>query len=469
MASILSTPPEILHPVLASLSPSDLYAVCLTHRYLRSLAEPFLYSHIQWTWTNSQNPPITRFLRSIVQRPELASYVRVVILNGNTFEREWRDYQHESPRLPVTEFALDELVECIEKTQVPYAEQWIQELRVGTMDAFLALLLSQLPNLACLYLAKNFARESRLMGMMLRSALCDRFQDHHLPSFTRLKDVTAVYPGLGLEIREYTEMRNTADVLPLFYLPSVERIRTLVDNPSTAFIWPGECPPNPSRLVSLDLTMLREGPLGQVLSVTRGLQKLRWDWYYRPDLQDRFVTDIIDLNQIAADLSHIQETLTDLTITAGSDVSQADPEKPELTFRGSFTPFRGLDELKRLEVPMAFLLGFAPWEPNVVSLEEALSKNIEWLTITDDLCLQQEWEWSYESEYLSRVVGSWLQDWKEFTPRLRGFCLLGKVFRVRDWDPAMIQGFRDIGAQTGIQVEIIEDGRAKVAGQMVQF
>jgi hypothetical protein len=50
--------------------------------------------------------------------------------------------------------------------------------------------------------------------------------------------------------------------------------------------------------------MLREGHLGQVLSVTRGLQKLQWDWYYRPDLEDYFVTDIINLDQTAADLSH---------------------------------------------------------------------------------------------------------------------------------------------------------------------
>lgn len=308
MASpILSTPPEILRMVFASLSPSDLCAVCLTHRDLRSLAEPLLYTHIQWTWTSSQSPPIAQFLRSIVHRPELASFVHVVILSGDSFDRSLRDYRQKSPKLPVTEVVLDGLVKCIERIHIPYAEQWIQELRAGTMDAFITLLLSQLPSLRCLYLGKNFARESRFMGMMLRSALCEESEDSHLPSFTHLQDVSAVYPGLGLYIRDYTDVRNTADVLPLFYLPSVQRIRILVDNPTT-FMWPGKYPPNPSRLASLDLTMLREGHLGQVLSVTRGLRKLQWDWYYRPDLQDHFVTDIIDLDQIAADLSHIQET-----------------------------------------------------------------------------------------------------------------------------------------------------------------
>lgn len=345
------------------------------------------------------------------------------------------------------------------------AEQWIQELLAGTMDAFSTLLLSQLPSLRRLYLGKNFARESHLMGMMLRSALCGESQDSNLPSFALLQDVSAMYPDLGVYIRDYTDVRNTADVLPLFYLPSVERIRSLVDNPAS-FKWPGKYPPNPLRLASLDLTMLREGHLGQVLSVTRGLRKLQWEWYYRPDLKDHFVTDIIDLDRIAADLSHVQETLTDLTITAGSDISQADPEHPELTFGGSFTTFSGLYMLQKIEVPIAFLLGFSPLTPNVVCLEEALPKNIQWLTVTDDLCLQQEWEWEWETEYLLGAVRSWLQDWKKSTPRLRGFCLLTTVMKVRDWNPVMIQGLRDLGAQTGIQVQIIEGERAKVAGQM---
>jgi hypothetical protein len=379
-----------------------------------------------------------------------------MILNGDCFDPIGWDYRKKCPKLPVTEVVLDELVKCIERIQIPYAEQWIQELRAGTMDAFVTLLLSQLPSLRRLYLDKNFARESRLMGMMLRSALCEESQNSHLTSFTHLQDVSVVYPGLGLHIRRFTDVRSTADVLPLFYLPSIEQIRTLVDNPAT-FMWPGEYPPIPSKLTSLDLRMLREGPLGQVLSVTRGLRKLKWDWYYREDIKDHFVTDIINLDQIAADLSHIQETLTDLTITAATDLAESAPEHPEVIFHGSFKTFSGLRMLKNLEVPVAFLLGFSPSTPNVVGLEEALPKNIEWLTINDDLCLQREWEWEFETEYLLRAVRSWLQDWKRFTPCLQGFRLLSRIFKLQDWDPELIEGLRDIGAQAGIQVQIVKE------------
>jgi hypothetical protein len=446
--------------VVKLLSSAELHALCLVNKRFRIIAEPFLYTQIQWTWTDSQNPRIAQFLRTIVRRPELAGFVQVVILNGGCFDPIGWDYKKKCPKLPVTEVVLDELVKCIERIRIPNAEQWIQELRAGTMDAFVTLLLSQLPSLRRLYLDKNFARESRLMGMLLRSALCKESQNSHLPSFTHLQDVSVVHPGLGLHIRRFTDVRNAADVLPLFYLPSVERIRTLVDNPAATFMWPRKYPPNPSKLASLDLTMLREGPLGQVLSVTRGLRKLQWDWYYREDLRDHSVTDIINLDQIAADLSHVQETLTDLTITAYTDLAEAAPEHPEVRFRGSFKTFSGLHILKNLEVPIPFLLGFSPSEPNVVSLGEALPNNIEWLTLTDDLCLQREWEWEweFEIEYLLRAVRSWLQDWKRFTPHLRGVRLLSRMrHEVQYWDHGLIEELRDIGAQTGIQIQIIEE------------
>jgi hypothetical protein len=146
-----------------------------------------------------------------------------------------------------------------------------------------------------------------------------------------------------------------------------------------------------------------------------------------------------------------------LTITAATDLAESAPEHPEVIFHGSFKTFSGLRMLKNLEVPVAFLLGFSPSTPNVVGLEEALPKNIEWLTINDDLCLQREWEWEFETEYLLRAVRSWLQDWKRFTPCLQGFRLLSRIFKLQDWDPELIEGLRDIGAQAGIQVQIVKE------------
>jgi hypothetical protein len=40
-------------------------------------------------------------------------------------------------------------------------------LRQGTMDAFVALLLAQLSNVRCLYLARQFTRQTALVDMVL--------------------------------------------------------------------------------------------------------------------------------------------------------------------------------------------------------------------------------------------------------------------------------------------------------------
>jgi hypothetical protein len=382
-----------------------------------------------------------------------------VVLNGDSFGGDLNDSGDENPKIPVTNVALDELVGLIARINVPYAEEWIQELRAGSMDAFTTLLISQLLNLKRLFLEKNYNQESRLRGMMLRSALCEKSTNRHLSPFTYLEDVSADFHCLPYEIRQKVDTRSTQDILPLFYLPSVKRIRALVDNPAT-FAWTGKNPPNPWRLVSLDLYMLREKHLGQVLSVTPRLQKLKWDWYYRSDLQDDSVTDIIDLDQIATGLSYIQETLTDLTITAESNDYKADLNEPELQFSGSFKAFSGLYNLKRLEVPIVFLLGFSPSMSKANFLAVGLPRGLEWLTLTDGLCMQDQWEWEYETDYFLEAIRSWLRNWKTYTPNLQGFCLLGSVMKAQDWHPDMIQELRDLGTQSGIEVQI-NDTEAK--------
>ncbi|KAJ5836207.1 hypothetical protein N7447_002233 [Penicillium robsamsonii] len=202
MASLLSTPTETLRIIFTSLSHNDLAA----------------------TWSDSQHPPIAQFLRSIVQRPELATYVHDVVLHGDSFDQGVDDPGNESPKIPVTEPVVNELVEFITRINVPYADKWTQKLRAGSMDAFATLLISQLHNLKRLYLDKNYNRETHLRGMMLRSALCEEPKNSHLSSFAYLKDMPADSACLYYDIREKTDTRNTQDILPLFYLPSVTRL-----------------------------------------------------------------------------------------------------------------------------------------------------------------------------------------------------------------------------------------------------
>ncbi|KAH7176996.1 hypothetical protein EDB81DRAFT_864382 [Dactylonectria macrodidyma] len=375
VSPLLNASTEIICSIFASLDSSDLDQLCLVNADPHALAEP------------------------ISVRPG-----------------DHHQYRRESPKLVVAEDDMDAAIECIKDIDVPFGKAWIQGIRSKTMDAFVALLLSRLMRLKCLYTGENFTRESRLVGKMLRAALCE--QHANLPRFEHIEDASAVYFSLGIDIRKYTDARITADVLSLFYLSSVKSITASIDNTDN-FTWLGAKPPSPSRLESLDLAMIRE---------------------------DHFVTDVIHLDQIAADLSHVRGTLTDLTIYAGTDMSRAEPEFPPVQIEGNSNVFSALDVLEKLEVPLPFLLGFSPSDSDTIRLGERLPTSIQFLTITDDLYLQEEWAWR-DTEVL-QVIRLWLQDWRNLTPHLRKFHLL-------------LKELQDLGTEAEIEVEI-----TKLAGSM---
>lgn len=163
----------------------------------------------------------------------------------------------------------------------------------------------------------------------------------------------------------------------------------------------------PSTLTSLDLTSVREAYLAGLLSVTQNLGTLRWAWYYDFGVDDQFTTPIIDLDKIAAAIAHVRDTLTDLTISADCAIGGNDQLLPGLKTEGSLHAMVNCDMLRRLQVPWPFLVGFA--QNTTKRLQDMMPRNIEYLSITDDLRLQNddnmvpEWPpWKWED---SAIVG----------------------------------------------------------------
>ncbi|KPM43773.1 hypothetical protein AK830_g2802 [Neonectria ditissima] len=466
VSPLVSSPTDVLHQIITYLPRRTLYNLCLASTALRSVAEPFLYSSIQWTWTESQTPPILSLLRSILRRPELATFTQHFALKGAAYEYDLDQIRGESPKISPADDDLDAIIQCMQRIDVPYRDLWMEEICTGTMDAFVALLLSRLPRLRSLYLGENSTKESCLVGMMFASALCDK-SSNSLPSYEYLKGVETAHLPPGVNIRARTDFEDREDVLPflllpwvyspsmdvlsLFYLPSVERITAVVDNTAT-FAWPAKHPPSPLRLTALNLSVIREANLGQVLSTTAHLQKLEWNWFYVADLEDSFLTETIDLDQTAAAFSHVRNTLTDLTISARSGSRRARPDFLPLRVAGKSTAFSHLRVLKSLSVPLPFLLGFSPDGADTKLLRDVLPPNLEFLTITDDLYLQDEWQWR-DADFL-QVLGLWLQDWRTSTPRLRGFRLFSKTMDYDEWGPPMRQKVKELGIQAGVPVEI---------------
>jgi len=117
------------------------------------------------------------------------------------------------------------------------------------MDAFVAVLLSQPLRLTHLLLGSDFMKETHIIGLVLRSGLCTPLDSGLRLGLANLKTVS--FERQFSYFEEY-DHSNTADLLPLFYLPSVERILVTIDNPVT-FSWPAARPPTCSSLHSLEL------------------------------------------------------------------------------------------------------------------------------------------------------------------------------------------------------------------------
>ncbi|GAQ43073.1 hypothetical protein AtubIFM56815_008386 [Aspergillus tubingensis] len=462
---ILSFPVEVLHLVFELLSLTELRALSLVNKELRTQVEPFLYANIQWLWQEAPSPPpITQLLRTISCRPHLAAYITNVYLDGMRIRG--RNIAGSLYTIPISNSELTEYTAFVQGTGVPYSDRWIRELHQGTIDALLALLVAQLSNLRSLYLGPIFTRESRFVGMVLNSALC-RPKMYRLPTFQHLRDVSfhrvVGDDGTKPNLTPRDRSKNTANVLPLFYLPNVQSMSVTVENPDE-FTWPAAHLPDPSKLTSLDLTAVREAYLGNLLLVTPNLKTLRWAWYYDYGVEDDFVSPIVDLDGVAAALSHVRSTLTDLTITADAPIGGNEQFYPAVKMEGSLHALVDFDELKRLQIPLAFLVGFV--EDTTKRLQDVVPRNIEFLTITDELGLQNdggeyntEWpiyEWT-DSAVLT-LLRTWLRDWRSCTPHLRGISILFDYIETNsgEWPPELRHQVMELGAQAGVSLDLVE-------------
>jgi hypothetical protein len=385
--------------------------------------------------------PITRFLRSILRAPHLASYVRELILDGNTAYNPWK-YTDRFFRIPVSDEDLTEPVAFVERSCAlrAHALNWIQNLRLGSMDAFVAVLVLQLRNLRSLRLGPDFSAEGRLLGVAFQCAVCGRPRTSSYPAFHHLKEISIDFGDWRYFARPGPDLR---DVLPFFYVPSVEHITVSIRNPDV-FSWPDNRPPIAGSLTSLDIRCLREGPLGDILSATPSLKTLKWFWFF----QDTSITSIvIDLDQAAKSLSCVQSSLSELIITA--DTGAPEGFLPTVTTRGSLKGIVEFPHLKKFSAPLPFLLGLTA--QGALRLQDVIPRHVEFLTITDDLWFQEENEWN---EYQTmEVLRSWLVNWRESAPNLLHFHFLLE-FHDEQWLPPMREDLRALGNSVGLETTV---------------
>ncbi|KAH6990174.1 hypothetical protein EDB80DRAFT_729633 [Ilyonectria destructans] len=406
MKSLIHLPEDIIRCVFEFLSHPNLKVWCLVSKRFRRLAEPWLYNRIEWHWRAllaGRGPPIVPLLRNILSRPELSTYIRSISIHGYD---EFHPLGEAPFEAPISEGGLGEIVQYIKGTGVPYEDLWIRGLLSNKLDAYLAVLVSRLSNLTSLRVDTIWARETRILGMVFRSALFQS-SNHGFSTFRHLQELS-FFCEWGTARRRDPGEENTADVLPFFYLPGIRRFTATIDNPIT-FTWPIKTP-DASSLTFLSLNHIREVHLVQLLSVTKNLKTLEWQWYYDPNAMGETSKPIVDLEQIGFALFHVRATLTSLCISTRKGEWGAAP----LQINGSLRTLVGCSKLQRLEIPLTLLLGFSP--PSYNRLEDILPNSLEYLTITDGL-RNDPGNKGKEYDYLC-AIRRWLRNIRKSTPNL---------------------------------------------------
>ena len=276
--NLLDCNEDVLYLILGYLAQADLNSVCLAHPYLRRLAELVLYSTVEIEFPKflqTAPPPIPSLVGTILRRPELAAYVRTLSLKGGHPSRWGRGQP--VPKLVAREPDLEEAISFVERTGLSYRGTWSEELRRGSRDAYLAVLISQIPRLQRLHLDCGFFIENDLKALVLRSILCDSHSDSSINGITTTLSQLHTVTVKGYRWPDDRSIRNTANALPFFYLPSLRKISLFIDDPLVPTLpWPTTEPPSASSLTSLKVFSIRESHLGQLLAALPQLRSFSW-------------------------------------------------------------------------------------------------------------------------------------------------------------------------------------------------
>lgn len=423
----------------------------MVNKSLQDFVEPDLYANMKWmSVSKRQATSIALLIRTIVRRPQLGHHIRTLTLMGVSPSPRSRNSDH------LTTFMLDQedLSKCVVNellhVQVTVAKTWIEMLQAGNMDALVALLIAHVPDLTSLHLGPSFTTNNACLGLLLRSALCEPVT-HNLPTFEHLRTLNfnaGRYSHSSLPMRH----QNAPNVLLFFYLPSIEHIRISFDSPGD-LSWPapGGGAPLSHTLTELDLKCpFRAAHLGNILSVTRNLKSLRWDWHHGGVTSPFGDDGVIDLGQIAAALSLVRGTLAELIIMARC-TSGANKQFPHCTSRGSLQLLTAFPSIKTLTAPIAFLMGWTRDEQHW-DLWDVIPKTVESVTIMDDLWYhQRSYIWIEEATF--DVIKTWLANPERLPPNLRHLQLISKNMTGLDLGPVSDELIA-LGSQSGVKVDI---------------
>lgn len=406
---------------------SSLHSLSLVSKAIVPVANQFLYREVHWIWSWSKSPPLGLLLRTILNRPELALLIKYARFGIDEWYQDdhsfgyTEEYLEDIPPIQLDAESKAKAKDLLQRMEIPDLPKWNEALEEGSIDALVALLVAQLLSLETLQMAESMVHNSIFMGMMLKHIIKPR--SGKFEQLRRVKFSTNQLPY------EAAYLNTSIDqVVPLFYLPSLQELEVTVNEPSFSLEKP---PSTPSPLRTLRFFQCDFTPkdLGRFLAMTPSVKELHCG--FLRDIRIFGEGDRVDFKDLLSALAHTAHTLEALKIEINWHEKNCTNWAVPLRKFGSgcLGSLQRFSSLRRLEIPIALLMGPAPWDKK--RLLEILPRSLRLLILTDDTVTWhtvpkppiQEYGTDHSMQDVIDALGEYLRNCEQNAPMLENISL----------------------------------------------
>jgi hypothetical protein len=419
---------ELLQLILLQCQPEDLASVQRTCRSISVLAQPLLYSDINFKnrFSSPSLPNIQLLTRTLTHRPSLGLQIKHLRLRG---PESWPSY------LKISDQDLALLARRGTGTGHGSFVSWLEALLSSSREAFLVILLSFLPSLTTLAFEDDpnvqFNMHHSTIGSWMSSPLPENtfrrasLFSHAVTKLSNLKNIE-----LGLQKEGTMLSYNSPIIQTIQSLPGLENFkcslrRTPAINSSSHFPLPISASFPSSNLTTLSLHDCALSERSTVLLTTRipNLVELNVDFSRRqlsaterlagripPDshlwldcgLLGQYLTstsNLQSLNHLSLSLSFPAPPAPQAPASGGAFECGRSPlnADPACFFgiKGSISCLQLFPSIKSLSIPVPMLLGWYPEQAQ--SLSSLLPESLERLCLGDEMSDWALYKWDSKS------------------------------------------------------------------------
>ncbi|TVY16970.1 hypothetical protein LARI1_G006647 [Lachnellula arida] len=446
-------PIELTSGILTHLALPDLLVLLRVNKTLNQLGEQILYQDLELTWScqdrnagrlapQSSFHKLHTVLINILRRPQRSAYVQHLHIDVGKLENVWGP----TGETRLSEAERELLRGGISPASVssPAREAWFEGVLAGVPNAYIGLLLSQLPGIKSLFIGHpaRYSHNGERWTEDLAPRVFFPYMDADAtdPESTCPPDLERYFPLLEqfryMPLPSYSYTRTLrAEIeaqhfLPFLNAPHMKSMSLYLFTTQEIF---ANVPHTSATLTELILHkfLLDTNQLGKLLRATPNLLVLRLDYWIDCGAAAVGEKPHLDIPHLFHVLHPVQNSLRELQLSTrffgdgGVDDGIADhggdfhDATTSWGLKGAAPSLEGFRWLQVLEVPTAVLLG---WDHSAASSVGALlPSTLLRLVLRDDLWAWKRYTW--DREVLARALQAFMGSRCRFRKELQGVTL----------------------------------------------